>query len=97
MALQTITSEHRDFRQILIYVPSTMTFFKVGADIGQSIGEAISRRWSDLGRFLVEFLESRSIRLRVGCARSGERGQNTEYCIACLLPEITKRGIAEPI
>jgi len=95
IALQTITPQHRGLRQISIYVPFNLTFFNVGDDIRQSLGEGISRLWSDLDHLLVQFWELRSIRPKVGCARL-EKGQNTEYCVGCLLPEVTKRGIADP-
>jgi len=97
MALETITPEHQELRQISIYVPYHLTLYNVGADIRQSLGEKISRRWSDLDRLLVQFWESRSIRPRVGCVRVGEEGQNTEHLIGCLLPETTKRGIVDPV
>jgi len=97
MALQTITPEHRDFRQISIYLPTHLTFWNIGADIKRSLGEATSRGWSDLDYLLVQFWEAFSIRPRVGCERRGEKGQNTEYCIECLLPEITERGIVDPL
>ena len=95
--LQTITPELRELRQITIYVPYYLTRYKVGTDIRQSLGEAAFRRWSALDRILVQFWESRSIRPRVGCAILVEIGQNVEYCIGCLFPEITKRGIVDPV
>ena len=95
-ALQTITPEHRNLRQISIYVPYHLTLLDVGTDIKQNLGEVISGGWSDLDRLLIRLWESHSIRLRVSCALGGGR-QNTEYCIGCLLPEITERGITEPL
>ena len=97
MALQTITPEHRDLRRISIYVPVHLTFSSVGANIGQYLGGVPSKWWSDLDHLLVRFWESCSIRPRVGCARQGEEGQNTEYCIGCLLPEATKRRIVDTV
>ena len=97
MALRTITPEHRDLGQISICLPHNLTFVNVGADIRRSLGETTSRRWSDLDRLLVEFWESRSIRPRVGCATHEQEVGSMEYCVGCLLPEITKRGIVDPI
>ena len=97
MALQTITPEHRELRRISVYLPSHLTFFNIGADIRLSLGEAASRGWSDLDRLLVQLWASFSIRPMVGCSRRGGRGQNTEYCIGHLFPEITKRGIVDPV
>ena len=96
MALQTITSKHKDPRRISVYVPHRLTIFSAGADIMQHLGEA-SEEWLSLDRLLLQLLESRSVRLMVGCAKLGEEGQNTEYCFACLLPEITRRGIVDAV
>ena len=99
-ALQTITPEHRNLRQISIYVPYHLTLLDVGTDIKQDLGEVIFSGWSDLDRLLIRLWESHSIRLRVSCALGGGRQntlQNTEYCIGCLLPEITERGIIESL
>jgi len=93
-AFKTITPEGRDLQRI--YLPHNLAFVNVGADIRQSIGEAISRRWSDLDYLLVEFWESHSIRPRVGCERLGEKQRNMDYCIGRLLPGITKMGIVDP-
>jgi len=90
VALQTITPQHRDLRQISIYAPYHSTPYD--AEIMQSLEEATYRQWLDLDRLLVQLWESRSIRPRVGC--QGEKCQNTESIIGHLLPEITKRGIA---
>jgi len=97
MALQTITPNHGDLQQIFIYLPSHLTFFNLGAPIRQSLGDIVSRGWSDLDNLLTQFWESRSIRPRVGCMRQGKKGQNTEYSMRCLLPEIMKRGIVDPV
>ena len=93
--LRTITPEHRHLRQISIYVPSRLTSFDVGANIGQTIGGTITRQWLDLDHLLVQFWESRLIRPRVECVRLGQRRQSAEYCVGGLLPETTKRGIID--
>jgi len=98
VALKTITPDHRDLRQISIYLPSFLTSFRVGVDIRRSIGQATSRGWSDLDHLLVQFWESCSVRPRIGCEKEGEQyRRSTEYCIGSLLPEITKRGIVDPV
>jgi len=91
MALQTITSEHRDLRQISVYVPFHLT----GGDIRQHIGEVPFGWLSDLDGLLVQLWESRSIRPTVGCVRQGGQEQSVEYPIGCLFPEATKRGIID--
>ena len=90
----TVAPEHRDLQRISIHIPYNLTLF--GQIVGQFLGEAICRGWFDLDSLLVQFWESRSIRPRVGCETPGQKWKNTEYCIGCLLPEITKRGIFDP-
>ena len=94
-ALQTITPEHREFRLITIHVPYGLVLFKVGDDIRQAVGETIHQGWLDLDRLLVRLWESNSIRPRVECDGRGEEEQSLNYCIGCLLPEITRRGIID--
>ena len=96
-ALQTIPPEHRDLQRISICVPRRLALGDYGPDIIPSLGEDASRQWSDLDRLLVEFWESRSIRPAVGCKRLGEKQQNMDYRIGCLLPEITKKGLVDPV
>ena len=64
MALQTITPEHRDFRQITIKVAYYLTL-KIGPNSKPDIGEVNCGQWLDLDRLLVQLRESRSIRLKV--------------------------------
>ena len=94
-ALRTITPEHRELRQISIHMPYYLTHLGMG--VGEFVGEATCREWSDLDRLLVQFWESRSIRPKVGCVRLEQIQQSTEDCIGCLLPEMTKRGIFDPL
>ena len=95
MALRTITPEHQDFRRITIHIPFYLTFFGAGAR--QSLGETAFRQWLDLDRILVRIWDSRAIRPNVGCVRLGQRRESTKLCIGSLLPEITKRGIIDPL
>jgi len=97
-ALHTITPKHRNLRRISICMPRDLALGGAGSDIIQSLGEAASRRWSDLDRLLVKFWESRSIRPRVGYELGLAKNQeNMDYSIGRLLPEVTKRGIVDPI
>jgi len=94
MALQTITPEHRDLRQITIQVPKSLTF-NAGTGGGGIIEEAIRGQWLDLDRLLVQFVESSSIRPSVTQTISkGSRGDAKDH-IGCLLPELTKKGIID--
>lgn len=96
-ALQTITPEHRDLQGISIRIHRGLVLGGVGPDTVQSLGEAISRRWLDLDRLLVKFWEFRSIRPGVGCRGLGDKQRDMDYCIGYLLPEITKRGLVDPV
>jgi hypothetical protein len=90
-ALQTITPNHRDLRQITIHIPFYLTIPEVLADVGEFIGEAPCELWLDLDRLLVQLWETHSIRPRVICTTEGGTGVS----IGSLLPEITKRGIID--
>ena len=90
-ALQTITPNHRDLRQITIHIPFYLTLPEVLADVGEFIGEAHCELWLDLDRLLVQLWETHSIRPKVICTTEG----GTEVSIGSLLPEITKRGIID--
>jgi len=95
MALRTITPKHRDLRQISIYLhcPS----HPAGAEVGvvRAIGRRIYEQWLDLDRLLVQFWESHSIRPRLVRTTPAQETPDAERCIGRLLPEVTKRGIAE--
>jgi len=93
MVLQTITPKNRELRQVSIHVPYELTCFDVGYDIRKIVGEADYRQWLDLDCLLIQLWESHSIRPRVVCTTLWENEQNTKYCIGCLLPEITGRGM----
>jgi len=93
MALQTITPEHRDLRQITLRVPDSCTF-RVSTRDGEII-EAIRRQWLDLDRLLVQFLESSSIHPTVIRTVSGVARGNIKDYIGCLLPELTKKGVVD--
>lgn len=94
-ALQTITPEHREFRQITIHVAYGLTLFNVGYNIRRAVGETIYKGWLDLDRLLVQLWESHSIRPKVMTATSGEKMRGTKYCIKRLLPEMTRRGLID--
>ena len=94
MTLKTVTSKHRNLQRISIHVPYDFTLVDACAHVGQTVREVISRPWLDLDRLLVQFWELRSIRPKVILAPKRWMGkQEVEYCVGCLLPEITKRGI----
>jgi hypothetical protein len=85
----------RDLREISIYLRNYITATSVGTDIGRVIGEENGREWLDLDRLLVQFWESSSIRPKVVCLARMDTEDSVGY--QCLLPEITKRGIIDPM
>ena len=95
VALETITSQHRDLRKIsfyLLYILGDLTFGEM--DIEEHV-EKPNRgmKWSDLDRLLVKLHESREIRTTVVCHESkirvGVKG------IKELLPEMMKRAAVD--
>ena len=96
MALQTITSEHKDFQQISIRFPNDIALDSPGANIREEIGEIVYEQWLDLDRILIRFWESHSIRSKITYPYGlGDGPKEVMDCVSCLLPEIMKRGIAD--
>ena len=96
MALQTITSEHRDIQQISIHVSHITPLDRINANTRQTTGESAYGQWLDLDRLLVRFWELRSIRPRViYVVVSEDEEKEAIDCMSFLLPEITKRGIID--
>ena len=94
MALQTITPEHRDFRQITIVIPCSRTHFGVDVNEEAIFEDEIRKERLDLDQILITFWEPRSIRPRVR-SMQGEGWQNADFRVISLLSGITKRGIAD--
>jgi len=93
MALQTITKEHRDLRQVSIDVDSSdiSSITCVGDNIRKMLGEQIYGQWLDLDQFLDQFLGSPPIRPKVVCiVPEGLHDMGDHF--RCLLPVLTKRG-----
>lgn len=63
--LQTITSNYSDPQGVSIHATYECNTYGVSADIRQTIGEVVCGHWLDLDRFLIRFLESRSIRPKI--------------------------------
>ena len=91
-ALQTITPQHQDLRQVLIHLPYYLTFSGLFANIRQLVGEASYEKWLCLDRLLVQLWESHSIRPKVVSATAQKKES-----IGVLFPEITERGIIDLI
>ena len=88
-ALQTITSENQDLREVSIHTPNDLTFI-LGTDA--SVYGDIYEQWLALDRCLVELWESRSIRPNViGTVLVG-MGYSLRDALGTMMPEMTKRG-----
>lgn len=97
MMLETITSGHRDLRQISIHIPYAPDYNRDLRLIEQVSAAKPGMRWSDLDRLLVQLWESHSIKSKVVCPRSRNRTMRVEDWTKYLLPGIADRGIVELI
>jgi len=86
MALQTITSKHRDLQQISIYVPFHFTSIRY---------QETDRQWMDLDRLLVKLWESHAVRTKVMYSAVREEKKAVCEYLGGLLPEMTEKGIIE--
>ena len=93
MVLQTILQGHTDLRQVSIYLPSSGTLLRVGADIGRML----AMQWAGLDSLLIRIWKSRSIRPRIGYIKLRGPEPNGEYDFGSLLPLVKESGIADPI
>ena len=95
MALETITSGHRNLREVAIHIDfcHILFFLSNPPNAGQTVGDEIYARWADLDRLLVQLSESGAVRVRVRCWSSGLGYKVTvrEY-VEGLLPEMAKGG-----
>ena len=93
--LRTITPEHRDLRQIIIYLPHDSAFTGAGASVRQAAGEQIFGQWLELDHILAQLWESRSIRPKIlHFAPLGYENDVSES-MGFLLPEAMGRGIVD--
>ena len=88
--LKTITSRHRDLREVLIVgrTPSGSTTWPTNAT---AVGVQTLGQWVDLERTLIQLWESHAVRTEVKYY-SG-KGDESRELMENLLPEATKRGI----
>ncbi|KAF9644816.1 hypothetical protein BDM02DRAFT_843045 [Thelephora ganbajun] len=93
MALQTVSTKHRDLRRISIAV-----YYDLLALSDANVGQAIRVQWVNLDRILVQLWESYGIHPKIVCSVVGEEKEDAirEY-IRGLLPETTGRGIIERV
>jgi hypothetical protein len=95
-ALQTISPDHRDLRQITIHIPYHSPITGADANIRQAIGETDYTQWLNLDRLLVRLWESHSVRPKVAVpTEQAEGSECTRDHVGHLLPEIANRGIID--
>ena len=93
MALQTITSKHRDLQQITIHAPyHRCPSTPESKTPRKAAGEDRYRQWMDLDSLLVQLLESRAIRTKVmhDAGNSERKSEMCEY-MGSLLPKTAER------
>ena len=93
MALKTITSRHRDLREVTFYITiaTNSAFVNKSDNARQIIGDQTYALWMDLDRLLVQLSELGAIRVRVRCWSSGGNKQMHKY-FKSLLPEVARGG-----
>ena len=93
-ALETITPEHRDLQQVLIYIPScSLCDDYKPVKIGGTVPEETYLQWVNLDRVLIQLWESHGVRTKAVYA--GMRKAEVRESLRVLLPEITKREVIE--
>ena len=80
-----------------IYIPGVAYFTYDYHLVAYLKREIPGMRWSDLGRFLVQFWESRSIRSKVVCPRTGEGSRGGADWVKFFVPESVKRGVFDSV
>jgi len=95
--LQTLTPEHQDLRRISIYIPYKLPIAVLGANIRRVISDTTYGQLLDFDRLLIQFWESRSIRLIVTCTKpiGMQNMRSMRDDLESLLPEVTRRGIMD--
>ena len=99
IALRTITSDHRNLRQITISVPEmtyglALTCVDL-ATVRNALGEVGYRHWLELDHVLAQLWESHSIRPKVLHFVPPKDEIGPKSCVDMVLPEVTRRGIAD--
>jgi len=95
-ALETITSRHRDLRQISISFLHDSDYTTDLELIQRSEAANPGMRWSDLDDILIQLLESHSVHPKIMCSRSNITTQTVEDLARYLFPETAKRWGLEP-
>lgn len=95
MMLETITSNHRDLRQITIHIPYNSDYNSDPNLIKEVEAAKPGTRWSDLDRLLVQLLEFHSIVSKIVCLRTEDGTMRVGDRTNHLLPRAVERGAVE--
>jgi hypothetical protein len=93
--LETVTSKHRDLRQVTIHIPYASEYTRDLRLIEQVEAAKPGMRWSDLDCLLVQLWESYSILPKVVCPQSRNKTMRVEDWTRYLLPQAAERGVVE--
>jgi len=96
IALETLTSEHRDLQRVSIHIPIKAPSIDDPVNMRQVIRGAVDKQWMDLDRVLIQLWETNAIPTQVIYTTEEGKKEGREY-IGALLPEMTKRGILEVV
>jgi hypothetical protein len=88
LALQTLTSEHRDLRQISIHVPAHPPGHQ------PELPERIYEEWIGIDLTLVRLWELHAVHIRLICVMKGGKQEECDS-LEKLLPEVMKKEIYE--
>ena len=94
-ALKTITSEHRNLREVTIHINFRTTLDLVDSpiDVVSVIGKMLYMQWMDLDHILVQLCKLDAVCVRVSYCSAGKQKETREYAEA-LLPETVRGGSA---
>ena len=91
MGLRTITSTHKDLREVSLIIP----FLSI--PINEGFGEGVYTQWADLDHALAQLRQSHPIRVRLAylVGSDPEAGKMASEFIESLLPEAIKGDAIE--
>ena len=99
MTLRNVIRDRGNIQQILLDLPDIPYSPCLGhvdpASVRDGMGEDMYSRWLELDHLLAELWESHSIRPKI--TYNAPPGKDVCSWVDCLLPELTKRGVVNPI
>ena len=92
MTLKTISSEHRDLRNVSFRCDGFYNFGGRSVNARKVVGEELYGQWMDLDRALVQLWELLAVPMKISYYSRGKKKRAHKF-VECLLPETTQRGI----